>query len=1198
MRLSVILLTCAVMNVYATGISQTITYSGKNTPLKQVFNVIEKQTGFVVFTSLNVLADTKTVSIDAKNMPLQNFLQQILEGQPLSFRIVDKTIMLSRKELPAAKSNLASGIAETVVSNFPVTGRVTDPDGLPLTGATITVKGKTATATTDKDGKFSLNVEVGQTLIVSYIGFKTVEVKVASASSTLGDIKLAINSTSYEEVTVVSTGYQQIARKQSTGAVAVIKADKIKQAGVMGLDQMLAGQVAGVVVTPTDGAPGSAAKIRIRGNASLNAVQDPLWVIDGLPIEGTNLPNNVNASNLNDLYSSSIAGFNINDIETITVLKDAAATAIYGARAANGVIVVTTKAGKRNERMSVQYFSNLTTTLRPDYDKLNLMNSAEKVGLELDLYASDFTFRSNKGEVSRILNRYNISGSDLKSLGFEGINPAARNEINALKNINTDWGKQLYRNSFAQEHNISVSGGSDKATYYFSGGFYDENGTTIGTNAKRYNLTLKTDFNVSSRLQFNASVFANQRKLSSFLTETNGFTNPLYYARSANPYLRPRDENGGYIYDQDIEDASNNVLKYNILEERANTKNNLTTTAANINLGVKYDVMKGLQFRSQLGLQREIEDKEQIGLGETYYARSIIKGSEVFVPGTGRVPILPEGGIITNRHASTFQYILKSVLEYNFSIKENHRFNVLAGNELRRITVDLDGKTGYGYDPQTLISRPPNYRPGRQEDIDRYYKDFNGQNKNAFASFFSTASYTLNDKYTLTGSIRFDGSDLFGVDPKYKYLPLWSVGGLWRIGEEEFLRNSSVIDMANLRVSYGLQGNIDKQTSPFITGKFTSKGFFPGQPNESGIEVTNPPNDKLRWEKTVNFNAGLDLSFFNGRLRTTVDAYYRKGTDLISTRALPSETGFDYLSVNWGELTNKGVEFSISATPVRNKNFSWTTDFNIAFNRDRVIRDQIRANDVNPSREGHSVNSIFAYDYAGMDESGMILVRDNSGKVVKFNDFLQLKDEYAEIGMPGFFVVSQLTNEQRRGLWNYAGSKDPKAAGGLTNTFRYKAFELTVGLAFNLGAKALVQPFYENSYNRGLNTNREILNRWTPKNPKSQMPGLLFNEGDFTPEQMAMYGWFNTTPSDYRGLDLFVRDASYMRVRNIRFAWNLPQKFVSGIGINNARFALEARNLFVFAKNYDGYFDPESLGSLSVQPIPRSVTATISIGFR
>ncbi|MBO9631535.1 MAG: SusC/RagA family TonB-linked outer membrane protein [Chitinophagaceae bacterium] len=1197
MRLSVILLICAVVNVHATGRAQTITLSGKNMSLKQVFSAIEKQTGYVVFTSINVLEGTRNVSIDARDMPLQSFLEKIMADQPVNFRIVDKTIMLSRKSLPSVGS-VPPFINQAEKAAFPVTGKVTDIDGLPLQSATVTIKGKNQTVRTDKDGIFTIDVEIGQVLTVSYIGFKTQEIHINSAASVLNDIKLSIQSTSYEEVTVVSTGYQQIARSKSTGAVAVIKGDKVQQPGVMSLDQMLAGQLAGVVVTPSDGAPGAAAKIRIRGNASLNAVQDPLWVIDGLPVEGTNLPTNVNASNLNDLYSSSIAGFNINDIETITVLKDAAATAIYGARAANGVIVVTTKAGKRNGKMNVQYYSNLSTALRPDYDKLNLMNAAEKVGLELDLYASDYGFRSNKGEVSRILNKYNISGSDLSSLGFDGIDANARNEINALKNINTDWGKQLYRNSFVQEHNISVSGGNDKATYYFSGGFFDENGTTIGTNAKRYNLTLKTDFNLTKKLQFNVGMFANQRKLSSFLTETTGFTNPGYYARNANPYLSPRNDAGDYVYDKDIQDASMGVLKYNILEERANTRNNLTASAVNINLGIKYDIMKGLQFRSQLGLQKEITDIEKLGLADSYYSRSIIKSSERYISGQGQVPILPAGGIITNTNNNMFQYILKSVLEYNFDFTDAHRFNVMAGNELRRVTVNSIGKTGYGYNPQTLITLPPNYRPGNKDDVNSFYKDYNGTAKNAFASFFGTASYTYNSKYTLTGSIRFDGSDLFGVNPKYKYLPLWSVGGLWRIGEEEFLRNSRVLDMANLRVSYGLQGNIDKQTSAFITGKYTNPGFFPGQPNETGIQVSNPPNDKLRWEKTTNFNIGFDLSFFNGRLRTTVDAYSRRGSDLIASKALPLETGFEFLSVNWGELSNKGLEISVGATPIRNKDFTWNADFNIAFNKERVIRDQVKANEIYPSREGHPVNSIFIYPYAGMDASGMILVQDKSGKIVKFNEFLNLVDEYAAIGLPGIAISTLNSNEQRRELYNYAGSQDPLYAGGLTNTFRYKQFELAVGLAFNLGNKVLINPYYNIvSYSRGLNTNKEILNRWTPQNPSAKLPGLLYNEGNYSEEQMALFGWINNYPNEYRSLDLWLRDAGYVRVRNIRATWNLPAKMIAGIGMNNARFSLEARNPFVFAKNYDGFFDPETMSSINAQPIQRSLTATISVGF-
>lgn len=1189
MKMIFLLLTVSFLHASAGTRAQNITVSFNNVPLAEVFKSIEQQTEYTFFYKTAWLNKGRAVTLTAKNTPLKEVLDLCFSKQPFTYSIEGRVITLSPSSVPAIDAVLNT-LRE-------ISGTVIDSSGNPLSGATVTVKGTQVSVRTDASGRFNINAETGQVLVVSFVGYQNRELRIEAGTGNLGSIQLSVNAIAYEDITVVATGYQQINRNKSTGAVGFVKGDKIKQAGVLGVDQMLAGQLAGVVVSAESGAPGAAAKVRIRGNASINAVQDPLWVVDGLPIEGTNLPNVVDGSNLNELYSSSLAGINVSDIESVTVLKDAAATAIYGARAANGVVVITTKSGKKSERLSVNYFTNITTALRPDYSQLNLLNADQKVNLELDLFDSDYGYFSGQGSVAQILDKYNVSRSDLATLGFNGIVADARNEINALRGINTNWEKELYRNALVQEHNISLSGGNDKATYYFSGGYFNENGTTIGTNAKRYNITLKTDFNLSRKLKFNIGLFANQRENGSFLTETSGFTNPAYYARRASPYNLPRDAAGNYVYDNNILDPSEQTINYNILEERANTSNRLTAKAVNTNFGLSYDILPGLQFRSQLGLQNEVTDVEQIGLANSYYTRRAILASGYFSGGV-RQYLIPPGGIISNSNSSLFQYTLKNILEYNFNVGSASQFNILAGNELRRVKTEGTYKRNYGYDPQTLITTPVRYR--NQSDIDTYYRDFNSSVTNAFASFFGTASYTLNDKYTLAGSIRFDGSDLFGVDPKYKYLPLWSVSGLWRLGEEDFLKDSRIVDMANLRFSYGLQGNIDKSTSPFIIGQYTSTTFFPGATPERGIAVNTPPNDKLRWEKTINYNAGADFSFFNGVVRATVDWYSRTGKDLIASRALPLETGFQALSVNWGELTNKGVEIGIGTRNISTPSFSWTTDFNIAFNRNKVVREQISANAITPSRQGYPVNAVFGYRYAGINEQGSILVNDKEGKTETFNEFLNLFDEFAGIpGLEGLFISTLNTTEQRQALYQYLGSADPLYAGGLTNTFRYKAFELGIGLAFNMGQKVLIAPPYSiTAFNRGLNTNTDILNRWTPENTSSNLPGLIYNDGDsYTGEQKALYSWLESTPGDYNSLDRWLRNAGYVRVRSIRLAYGLPNNMLSKAGIKEARLSLEARNPFVFAKDYSGFFDPENMSSNFAQPIQKSITVALNVFF-
>lgn len=1091
-----------------------------------------------------------------------------------------------------------------------IKGKVVDAvSGEALIGVSIYASNKTIGTTTGTDniienisigaitnekGEFSLNLpdslKVKQ-LTVNYMGYETRLVSITNSNSY--HITLATSGKNLNEF--VFTGYQTIRKNRSTGAVDKISMDKIDIGGVMSVEQMLQGQLSGVAITSLSGAPGQAAKIRIRGTSSLQGTQDPLWVIDGLPVEGTNLPKLEDAKAIDQLYTSSIAGYSPGDIESITVLKDAAATAIYGARAANGVIVITTKSGKRNERLSVNYRNNFTFTSKPDLDRLNLMNSDQKVNLELDLFTSDFTYRPDNGEVSRILGKYGVTAEDLYAKGFDGINANARNEINALRGINTNWKDLLFRSAFTQEHSVSASGGGERASYYFSGGYYDEKGMTIGTGAQRYNITLKTDYDLTDKLKFSAGIFANQRSQNSFLTNRSGNTNPVNYSRLANPYTSATDKDGNYVYDKNIV-GDDNVLDFNVLEERANTTNNVKTQAVNTNFKLDYEIIPRLHISSQLGIQTENTSTEQIALENTYFVRQQADQAVRYDPATGtKSTFLPKGGIINNGQQNMQQYTLKTLAEYSFTLNKKHEFNVMGGNEVRRIKDKMVTKVGYGYDPQTLTTLPPKYMNDNEVGI--LYRDKNQYAENAFVSFFGTGSYTYNNRYTLGGSIRFDGSDLFGVDPKYKYLPLWSVSGLWRVMEEPFMKNVRFLDMLNVRASYGLQGNIDKSTSPFVVGKYTNVPILPGDPLQI-IQVLNPPNAKLRWEKTINKNIGIDFAVLKNRINVTVDYYDRHGKDLINARALPQETGFMTMNVNWAEMRNSGVEASISTRNITRKDFRWSTDFNFSYNKNTVLRESLPDNSDYPSREGSAVGTIWGIPYAGLNEHGMIMV-NYKGKKESLSELMQLQDDFAgdpELG--GLFPYSNLTNDQIRNLFTNMGTSDPLYTGGLNNNFTYKQFDLSIGLMFNLGQKVKVQPPYSPSiYNRGTNSSTAILDRWTVANPNGKYPALFGNTAATDPELKLLGHWLEDRMYQYNALGLWVRDAGYVRVRNITLGYRLPEAVGNKIRMKGLKITAEARNPFVFAKNYDGYLDPETMGNIYAQPIPKTFTIGLNASF-
>ncbi|MBS0030309.1 SusC/RagA family TonB-linked outer membrane protein [Chitinophaga sp. 22321] len=1049
-------------------------------------------------------------------------------------------------------------------------------------------------AITNEKGEFSLNLpdslKVKQ-LTVNYMGYETRLVNITGSNNY--HITLATSGKNLNEF--VFTGYQHIRKNRSTGAVDKIAMDKIDIGGVMSVEQMLQGQLSGVAVTALSGAPGQAAKIRIRGTASLQGTQDPLWVIDGLPVEGTNLPKLEDAKAIDQLYTSSIAGYSPADIESITVLKDAAATAIYGARAANGVIVITTRSGKKNERLSVNYRNNFTFTQQPNLDRLNLMNSDQKVNLELDLFTSDFTYLPDNGEVYRILHKYGVTPEELTSKGFDGISAAARNEINALRGINTNWNDRLFRSAFTQEHSVSISGGSDKASYYFSGGYYDEKGATIGTGAQRYNITFKTDYDLSDKLKFSAGIFANQRTQSSFLTNSSGNTNPVKYSRLANPYTPATDANGNYVYDRNII-GDESILDFNVLEERANTSNNIKTQAVNTSFKLDYEVIPRLHISSQLGIQSENTSSEQIALENSYYIRQLADIRQRFDPATGeKTTYLPKGGMINNGEQRMQQYTLKTLAEYSFSINKKHEFNVMGGNELRRIKDRLNTTVGYGYDPKTLGTLPPKYLS--ESEIEALYKDRHQFIENAFVSFFGTGSYTYNNRYTVGGSIRFDGSDLFGVDPKYKYLPLWSVSGLWRVMEEPFMKNVRFLDMLNVRASYGLQGNIDKNTSPFVVGRYINASILPGNTSRM-ILVEAPPNAKLRWEKTINKNIGIDFAVLKNRVNVTVDYYDRHGKDLINVLALPLETGFQTMNVNWAEMRNRGVEVSINTRNITRKDFRWSTDFNFSYNKNTVLRETLPDNAYFPSREGSSVGTIWGLPYAGINQQGMIMV-NYQGKTETLSELLQLQDDFAgDPDLGGLFPYTSLTNAQMRSLFSNMGSGDPLYTGGLNNNFTYKRFDLSIGLMFNLGQKVKVEPPYSpNLYNRGTNSSTAILDRWTVANPNGKYPALFGNTAATNPDLKLMGHWLQDNMYQYNSLGLWIRDAGYVRVRNITVGYRLPEEVGNKIRMKGLKITAEARNPFVFAKNYEGYLDPETMGNIYAQPIPKTFTIGLNASF-
>lgn len=1071
---------------------------------------------------------------------------------------------------------------------------ISSEDNMPLVGASVYIKaedlskdGNSPTITgviTDIDGKFNISVPEGVTrLFCSYVGHEVQELKLVPGKD---QYEITLFPSAQMLDAVVVTGYQTVERRKLTAAVGKLNISDETIGAVKSIDQALAGQIAGLSVTSTSGAPGAPTKIRIRGTSSLNGTQDPLWVLDGIPLEGTDVPQSNVLNDVSNIQQSSIAGLNPADIENITVLKDAAATAIYGARAANGVIVITTKKGKVGKPV-INFSSKFTYMPTLSTNRLNMLNSQEKVDLELELLRSNFAYGDNKGGVSKIISGYGLTDAYKKG-GWSALTPEAQTDISRLRNTETDWGDILFRDAFNQEYSLSLSGGNERVTYYTSIGYYQENGNVKGVGLDRLNIVAKTSYKVNRMLKFGVSLFVNRRNNKTYLTDTYGLVNPVYYSRKANPYYQPFDVNGNYVYDFDVQNNSDTDLGFNIFEERKNTSNEETINALSSIFDAELRFNDKLKFTTQLGLQLDKASKEQIADKESFSMRIIRKNSKYWDSASqSNKYFIPDGGVHKAYENTNSQITWKAMGEYRDSFNDIHELEVMVGTELRKTWYETLFSAGYGFDRQTLTTKPvvfPDEDRARQFPLhQKTYKE------NAYVSFFSTASYSLMNRYTFGGSIRFDGSDLFGVDKKYRYLPLYSVSGLWRLSNEPFMQGTRKwMDNLAFRVSYGIQGNIDKNTSPFLLGKYIVDNILPGG-SEHMIDINSAPNKKLRWEKTQSVNVGLDFSVLNQALNLSVDYYYRKGTDLIGKQMLPLETGFVSTNINWASMVNKGVEVSLSTRNVATKNFSWYTNLNFAYNNNKVLREAIPEAQTIPGREGYPVDAIFAIKTAGLDEEGYPLFYDKEGEKVTLKELYRLQDPF---GL-GFTVNSDVTPAEERSFYSYIGSQDTPYTGGLINTFSYKNWELTANLSFNLGGYVRTTPSYNFiNFDRGQNVNSDILDRWTPENTDGRLPALITSE-----KRADEYYWYDQKSEIYKNLDIWVKKLNYFRLQNLRLGYRLPEKMTKSLGMGSASVAIEGRNLLVFGSSYKNFLDPESMYNPYAPPIPKSITFSLNLNF-
>ncbi|AXY75591.1 TonB-dependent receptor [Paraflavitalea soli] len=1002
-----------------------------------------------------------------------------------------------------------------------ITGKITNATtNEPLEEVTVQLKGKSVTAVTNEQGIYSISVDnvQGAILVFSFVGYTEKEVKL-NTTTTIYNVKLETNLKDMEDVVVI--GYGTVRKKDLTGSVGQVKVGDIKKAPVASFEDALGGRVAGVQVGAVDGQPGSSNLITIRGGNSITQSNAPLYVIDGFPVE--NPSNNT---------------FNPDDLESIEVLKDASATAIYGARGANGVIIITTKKGKAGAPV-VTY--NAWYGLQKEINRQEVMSPYEFVKYQLELLPAQSTAL------------YLDNG---KTLDYY------RN----VKGVN--WQDEIFRTAPMQSHSVAVSGGNAGTRYALSGNILDQDGILINSGFQRYQGRIVLDQTVNTKLKVGVNINYSSLKTTGQIA-TNGGDNGInassYLFYSAWGYRPIMGDSLGDLnfadaaFDPDITNASD--LRVNPIISAKNAYNVAFTNALFANAYLEYKVMKNLTLRVTGGITRNAVRRE------IFYNTKTAAGNPRTVYGaTNGV-----NGSVNNNVLSS--WLNENTLTWNQRFNKDHILNVVGGFTLQKTKTLIDGFSA---------NKVPNESLGISGlDEGTPLVNVSSESEAAQASFLGRVNYTLFGKYLFTASFRADGSSKFADGNRWGYFPSGSVA--WRISEESFMKKLPFVSDAKLRVSYGITGNnrvsdfsylsVLRQTG-FTNGSGnTTPGYYFNNilvPGSAPVEVG---NKDLKWERTAQTDVGLDLGFFNNRIGLSVDYYYKKTSDLLLNANLASSTGYLTGYKNIGKVSNQGLEFTLNTVNVNSKNFTWSTNFNISFNRNKILELNYDQPSITTRLQGWNDNFNNSLPYLAKPGMPVALflgyIADGLYQVDDFNRLPNgayvLREDVPNNGQdravikPGYIKYVDINGD---GVVNaddqtVIGNPLPVHTGGFSNNFRYHNFDLNVFFQWSYGndilnGNRLVFEGYEGR--QYLNMFKSFENRWTPENPHTNMPVAGV-----------------TSPNVYS--TRVIEDGSFLRLKTVSLGYNLPAPVLKRIKIQGIRVYAAAQNLVTWT-NYSGV-DPE-----------------------
>lgn len=1026
-----------------------------------------------------------------------------------------------------------------------VTGRVTDSSNQPIVGVTVTVKGSPQGTTTSVSGEYSIVAKSGDVLVFSFIGYTNAEEKVGT--KTRIDVKLVESTEQIAAVEVVSMGYGTSLKRDLTGSVGKVDMSEVMKSNVTNFDQALSGRLAGVVVRSGDGQIGQEANIVIRGNNSLTQSNSPLFVIDGFQSE-----------------SSQATALSSSDIESMQVLRDASATAIYGARGANGVIVITTKSGQSG-KPRVNFSASFTIDQLAN--KMDLMGPYEFVKLQAEMKPDNMA--SSYFSDDRDLEWYR----DKK--GY-------------------DWQDEVYRTAFTQNYSISVAGGSPKGTknatlYNLSFSALDQDGILLNSNFQRYQGRINFTQDLGAKVRFNANVNYT-RTATSGITPTSANNSSsqsgwLIYSVWGYRPITTKADGSDLIADMIDSDAANgNDYRFNPVYSTKNEHKKTYVDLVQANAYLNYKIIQGLDLRISGGYKLNKRRREAFNNTLTY---------------TG-YPGSPSGkGINGGLYwTDTEEWISEATLTYNKSFGLHH-LKALVGTTLQGQKYTYDGIEATQMTTEKLSLQA--LYTGTLQPVESLYSNWRQ------LSYFGRAEYDYDHRYYLNFTLRADGSSRFPTDNRWGYFP--AVGLSWNFSQENWLRDSRALSNGKLRFSWGLTGN-NRTSSPYDyyaqldttpSGSNSYDYVFDGA-IAPGYYVTSMANSQLKWETTEQYNLGVDLGFFDERIRLTADFYYKETKDLLLSATMPSSSGYTSAMMNIGSLSNKGMEFTLETVNVRTPKFQWTSSFNIAFNRNKIlgladgqrnllrkVSWDIKYNSDYPyiSQIGSSTGMMYGllyegtYKYEDFDGAeGNYMLKDGIPYHTSVNkgNIRPGDPKYADINGDG------VVNENDRTI---IGRGQPIHTGGFNNTFTYGGFDLNVFMTWSYGNDILNANRLVFEAGTVTNTNQQAsyAGRWTPENPASDIPRAGANAMTFYSSRV-------------------VEDGSFLRLNSISLGYKLPDRFVRRCGLASARVSVSVNNIHTFT-NYSGP-DPEVSTRSSVltpgfdwSAYPRAfgITAGIDLSF-